>query len=113
MKKSSYENRKVDKRLISLFKKRDRNIVIYAHRYFDSPHAYGELQFRDFYCFIKESLRILTDIKNTNVFIKVHPNSKLDNLTITKEIINSFNVNHFYSLDESVSNLNIIELNPI
>jgi hypothetical protein len=70
------------------------------------------LQFPDLYQFLKQTLEALIDIKETSVFIKLHPNGIEGCKEKTIELVNCFCKSHFHILDESVSNLNIIELKP-
>ena len=49
---------------------------------------------------------------NTNVFIKIHPNGMPGSKEKTIDLVNSFEKHYFHILDESVSNLHIIDLKP-
>ena len=89
-----------------------RNIVIYVHDFYDSPHIDKNLQFIDLYQFLNQTLHNLRDIKNTTVFIKTHPNSILDSKQKTIDLVESFQNPNFIILDETVSNNYIIEKRP-
>ncbi|MGF7079862.1 hypothetical protein ABIB50_002206 [Mucilaginibacter sp. UYCu711] len=112
MRSSAYTGGKLSKELTDKFKYRKRNIVLYVHDFYDSPHINRMLQFPDLYEFLRQTLNALTDLKDTSVFIKTHPNGVEGAKDVAIELINSFNSPHFYILDESVSNLNIVELRP-
>lgn len=112
MRKSAYDGGKTSDALKGLFATQPRNIVIYAHDFFDSPHVNRKLQFPDLYQFLKQTLQALTDLSGTNVFIKLHPNGIDGNKEIAINLINGFNRPYFHILDESVSGVNIIELKP-
>ncbi|MBC7389105.1 MAG: hypothetical protein H7329_07845 [Opitutaceae bacterium] len=112
MRKSSFSSTPISPETVALFKIRSRNIVIYAHDFFDSPHINKLLQFPDLYQFLKSTLKELTDLKNTSVFIKAHPNGISGCKEITVKMVNDFQCDHFYILEEEVSNLNIVELRP-
>ena len=80
MKLSAYEkwDKNAPRSLLSNGKK---HLVIMAHDFFDSPHAYGEMPIPDFY----EWLEILmTEAKTSrhNVYFKPHPNALPQNLPI-------------------------------
>ena len=112
MKRSAFTGNAVSPEVRNLFLSKKRNIVIYPHEFYDSPHINRMLQFPDLYLFLRQTLVELTDMKDTNVFIKIHPNGMPGNKEKTNELVNSFHCPHFYILDDSVSNLNIVELKP-
>ena len=112
MKQSSFSDKILDPEVKKLFAKENRNIVIYVHDFYDSPHVNRMLQFPDLYQFLKQTLQALIDLKGTSVFIKTHPNGIDGCKEKTIELVNNFACNHFYILDESVTNLHIIDLKP-
>ncbi len=112
MKTSSYFESNNYEILKELFNKRERNIVIYTHDFFDSPHINRSLQFDDLYRFLEATLMFLNTVDNSSVFIKIHPNGLLGADHIAKQLVRSFNNPNFYILDKDVSNLDIIKLNP-
>ena len=112
MRKSAYFKGNIDEKLKNIFNNGKRNIVVYTHDFFDSPHINRKLYFPDLFLFLKEVLENLTDVINTNVFIKTHPNGINNNKQITIDLVNSFKAPNFHIIDESVSNLNIVELKP-
>jgi hypothetical protein len=112
MRKSAFFETPVNEELRRTFSSGKRNMVLYAHDFYDSPHVYRELQFPDLYQYLKQTIEALIDLEGTNIYIKIHPNSIDDTKIKTRELIQSFNKNNFFILDESVSNLNIIELKP-
>jgi len=112
MKQSAYFKGNVNPGLIEKFRLKKRNLVIYVHDFYDSPHLDRLLQFADLYQYLKQTLEAVKDIKDTSVFIKTHPNGIEGCKEKTIELVTSFNKDHFYILDETVSNLNVIELKP-
>jgi hypothetical protein len=112
MKQSAYSDVPVSAALKELFVSKPRNIVIYAHDFYDSPHQNRMLQFPDFYQWLKQTLEALTDLKDTNVFIKTHPNGYKGSKEKAIELVNHHGKSYFHIIDESVSNLNIIQLKP-
>jgi hypothetical protein len=112
MKQSAYFNNPTSLKLKKLFTQEKRNIIIYEHDFYDSPHVNRMLQFPDMYQYLKQSLDALTDLTGTSVFIKIHPNGIKGTREMTIELVNSYNNDNFHILDETVSNLNIIELQP-
>jgi hypothetical protein len=112
MRKSAFTNNPLSLIVKQQFNIRPRNIVIYMHEFYDSPHINRVLQFPDLYLYLKSTLEQLINLVDTSVFIKLHPNSVIGCRDEAIALINSFNANHFYILDEQVSNLNIIDLKP-
>ncbi len=112
MKESTYNNSLIDPELKIKFTKNKRNIVVYAHDFFDSPHINRILLFPDFYKYLKFVLDNVNDLIHTSVFIKVHPNGIKGSKEILIDLVNSFNNKNFYILDVNVSNNHIVELNP-
>lgn len=112
MRTSAFSDKATDPKLIGLFAEKSRNIIIYAHDFYDAPHVNRMLQFPDLYQFLKQTLAVLVDLKDTNVFIKLHPNGIKGSKELTIELVKDFNKAYFHILDESVSNLNIIDLKP-
>lgn len=112
MKNSSYFASNNYERLNILFQKKERNIIIYTHDFFDSPHINRMLQFDDLYKFLDDTLIYLNNISNTNVFIKIHPNGIHGADEIAKNLVLKFNNSNFYILDKDVSNLDIVRLKP-
>lgn len=112
MRQTSYAQTKVDESIKALFALNKRNIVIYAHDFYDSPHVNRKLQFPDLYQFLKQTLYAIKDINDITVFVKTHPNGidgcKEQVISLVEELNNPA----FHILDESVSNLNIVELKP-
>jgi hypothetical protein len=112
MRISAYSAIPLGTELKQMFMLRPRNIVIYIHEFYDSPHINRVLQFPDLYQYLKQTLEKLTDLSNTSVFVKLHPNAVIGCREEAITLVDSFKVEHFHILDESISNLNIIELRP-
>lgn len=112
MKMSSYFQSNNYESLKLLFQKRQRNIVIYAHDFFDSPHVNRLLQFDDLFKFLEETLVYLNTLNNSSIFIKIHPNGLYGADIVAKNLVKKFENPNFYILDKDVSNLDIIKLNP-
>ena len=112
MRQSAYTASPTDDNLRRLFAARPRNIVIYVHDFYDSPHVNRRLQFPDLYQFLKQTLAVLTDLSGTTVFIKPHPNGMEGCKEKTIELVGSFQKDHFHVLEDTVTNLNIIDLKP-
>jgi hypothetical protein len=112
MRASAYTDRPVDEAVKKLFKEKKRNIILYAHDFYDSPHINRQIQFNDFYQYLKAALAALADVDDTSVFIKIHPNGMPGSKEKAIELVENFRREHFHILDESVSNHQIIELKP-
>jgi len=112
MRSSAYAVTPLNPELKKKFMLKSRNIVIYMHEFYDSPHINRMLQFPDLYQYLKQTLENLIDLTNTSVFVKLHPNAVIGCREDAIELVDSFKVKHFHIIDESISNLNIIELRP-
>ena len=112
MKESSFSAKPFNEELKKSFAKQKRNIIIYVHDFYDSPHVNKMLQFPDLYQFLKQTLEALKDLEDTGVFIKTHPNGIPGCKEKTIELVSGYNKNNFHIVDETVSNLNIIQLKP-
>lgn len=112
MKQSAFSEKPIPKGLQKLFQLRKRNVIIYTHDFYDSPHINRRLAFADLYQFLKHTLEAITDIQDTTVFIKIHPNGISGCKEQTIDLVDSFKKENFVILDEEVSNLHIIDLKP-
>lgn len=112
MRQSAFSRKKMPIGLEESFKLRKRNIIIYTHDFYDSPHVGRNLAFADLYQFLKQTLEALVNLQDTTVFIKTHPNGIDGNKEETVSLVNTFKQENFLILDEMVSNLHIIELKP-
>ncbi len=112
MKESSFSAKPFNEELKKLFAKQKRNIIIYVHDFYDSPHVNKMLQFPDLYQFLKQTLEALKNLEDTGVFIKTHPNGMPGCKEKTIELVTAYNKSNFHIVDETISNLNIIQLKP-
>lgn len=112
MRQSAYSDAQLNPQLKELFEKNPRNIVLFVHDFYDSPHINRMLQFPDLYQYLKQTLTELKDVINTSVFIKIHPNGMSESKEKTIELVNSLNSKNLHILDESTSNLTIVKLKP-
>ena len=79
-----YSSKKKNKKIVNklFFKKNNQpKIVIYAHSFFDSPHARGKNLFSDFYEWLNY-LSLIAPETNYDWYIKPHPNYSHENLYI-------------------------------
>lgn len=52
---------------------KNKNIFVLAHAFSDAPHIGENLFFDDYYCWLVKTLKITSEIKGINVFLKPHP----------------------------------------
>ncbi len=112
MKTSAFSDKPISEELKKQFAGSKRNVVIYTHDFYDSPHINRCLQFPDLYQFLKQTLDALKEATGSNFYIKTHPNSYGDSKERTIALVNSYHIKHFHILDDSVSNIHIINLKP-
>jgi hypothetical protein len=79
MKKSTYSNDSINIK----FKKS--SVVIFMHDFYDSPHAYKNFIFLDFWQWLIFTITVLKK-NNINFYIKTHPNKIALNDTIIKDL---------------------------
>lgn len=112
MRESAFKVKEIDEHVKQLFNKRKRNIIVYPHCFYDSQHINRQLLYPNLYQYLEQLLQNLADVTDTSVFIKPHPNGIQGTKEKTIDLVNSFNIDHFYILEDSVSNNNIIDLKP-
>jgi hypothetical protein len=112
MKTSAFSEKPINEDLKNLFGSSKRNVVIYTHDFYDSPHVNRCLQFPDLYQFLVQTLEAIKATSDTNFYIKTHPNSYGDSRERTIAMVKAYGLKNFHILDDSVSNLHIIQLKP-
>ena len=112
MRSTSFSNSKIDENLQKMFNEAKRNVVIYTHDFYDSPHVNRGLLFLDLYQFLKKTLENIVEDLETLYWIKIHPNSVGNSRELVEKLVQSFNSKNLKILDETVSNLHIVELKP-
>jgi hypothetical protein len=112
MRSSSFFDSKEFDNIKEKFNKQKKNIVFYIHEFYDSPHINRKLLFRDLYQFFYETMKILSSLEHTNIFIKLHPNAIEGNLENVLKVYNKYKNENFYILNNDVSNKDIIKLKP-
>jgi hypothetical protein len=111
MRKSSYSQIDNTSLLKPLFYEKNRNVVIYIHDFYDSPHINRNLYFRDLYHYIDSVIINLINTE-TNFFIKPHPNSVYNSDEILKQLIKSYNKPNVHLLSNRISNSDLVNLRP-
>ena len=90
----------------------ERNVVIYVHDLFDSPHWLKKMQYKDYYEYITEICECIKNDKSTRYYIKLHPNAIKGSNEIISEYINSLNAESISILPLGISNNDIINFRP-
>ena len=109
MKKSAYSYQKQK----NIFNEQKKKIVLFAHCFFDEPHRYRSIIFRDFYEFITKTIEYLKHNEDYILYIKPHPNGLPGNSYFFDEIKNTHkNNNKIVFIDPNTSNLDIISQKP-
>jgi hypothetical protein len=110
MKKSSFTSN--NKELKINKKEKKRNVVVFAHDIYDSPHLYKKLLYDDLYCFITELCLEISNDNETFYWIKLHPNAIGDCNQIITEFINNLKSTNISILTDDYTNLDIIKMVP-
>ena len=96
-----------------LIKTKEKNVVIFLHCFFDSPHIYGNGLFPDFFEWLEHILNIAKENVNINYYFKQHPNGLHGNDEIVNWFKNKYiNYTNIIFLDKKISNLEINEFKP-
>lgn len=112
MRQSAFQDKPIDDELRRKFSQKKRNVIIYTHDLYDSPHVYRHLQFSNLYLYIKQTLENVVMSEDTTFWVKVHPNSRTETKDVIRDLVNSFQNDRIVLLDESVSNIQIVNLKP-
>ncbi|MCK6595093.1 MAG: hypothetical protein L6Q33_07835 [Bacteriovoracaceae bacterium] len=103
MRESNYSyNGKVEK-----IENEKKNVIIYLHCFFDSPHIYRSMIFPDFYEWLVFSIEKLNVDNDFNVFLKKHPNGLNGNDKIITDLLQKYQ--DVKVIDSNVNNINIVE----
>ena len=111
MEKSAYK--KDNKQKIKLnYEKQYKNIIIFSHCFFDSPHRFRYLIFNDFYEQINFFLEWLNNNSDYKIFIKQHPNDLPENKYIFDSLINQNKKSNIVFVDKEINNFQLLKLKP-
>ena len=112
MRKSSFSNNDNTYKLIDKFKCKRRNVVIYIHDFYDSPHINRCLMFDDLYHFVFSVFENIFVDSDSSFFVKAHPNSVYNTDKILTDLVEKYSYKSIYLLDSSISNNDIIKMRP-
>ncbi len=90
--------------------KNKKNVIFFAHDFFDAPHRFKEMLFADFYEQIVFFLKYFNKLKHLQFIVKPHPNSDKSNLDTLKKICSEYN--NVKIINQNTSNKNLIEKRP-
>lgn len=93
-----------------IYNNQKKNVIIFAHDFFDAPHRFRNMIFTDFYEQLKFFINISKQYNNLNWFIKPHPNHLKDNDLIFNDLKKK-NQNIIF-LNKKINNYEIIKSNP-
>jgi hypothetical protein len=112
MKTSSFKEGEVSETFLNQYNSKNRNVIIYAHDFYDSPHAYRQLKYTDLYTYTCELVKEISNDRMTNYWVKKHPNSIGDCHIVLAKIIEDIDLDHIRILPDSVYNNEIVNLKP-
>lgn len=112
MRKSSYSNIDNSNLLSKLLNLKKRNVFIYIHDFYDSPHINRCLLFNDLYDYIYNIFDNIENDSESTFFVKSHPNSVYNSDSIIHELVNKFKYKNIHLLDSRISNNDIIKIKP-
>jgi hypothetical protein len=93
-----------------IYNNQKKNVIIFAHDFFDAPHRFRNMIFTDFYEQLKFFINISKQYNNWNWFIKPHPNHLKDNDIIFKNL--KENNKNILFLDQKINNYQIVKSDP-
>ena len=94
------------------YDQRKRNVVVYVHDIYDSPHGFKFFLYPDFYTFIVDLSEQIKDDKSTKYYFKFHPNAIGDSNQKIADFLTNLNSESITLLPLEVSNLDIIDFKP-
>jgi hypothetical protein len=112
MRNSSYSVEDNTNKLNEILNKNNRNVIIYIHDFYDSPHINRCLMFNDLYDFLKSILDNIDFNSNTHYFIKPHPNSVYNTDEILYNLVSNYKSENLHILSKKISNNDIIKIKP-
>lgn len=112
MRNSSYSLDDNTNELRSIFNKKNRNVIIYIHDFYDSPHINRCLLFKDLFDFLKSILDNINFDTKTQFFIKPHPNSVYNTDEILYNLVSKYKNKNLHILNKKFSNNDIIKIKP-
>jgi hypothetical protein len=92
--------------------KKKRNVVVYVHDLYDSPHWIKKFLYNDYFEFITELCEQIKEDKQTRYYFKLHPNAIKGSNEIIIEFLENLNLNSVTILPIEVKNNDIIVFNP-
>lgn len=88
-----------------------KNVIVAAHVFSDAPHVVGKMLYKDYYEWFIETLRILYNNKNINIFVKEHPSAKFyGEKGSIKKILNKYNFKNIYLLPDDFNTLGVFKI---
>jgi len=92
--------------------RRKRNVVVYVHDIYDSPHGFKNFLYPDFYTFILDLSEQIKDDKSTKYYFKFHPNAVGDSNQKIADYLTNLKSEAISLLPLDVSNLDVIDFRP-
>lgn len=112
MKASSYTKGSINPEVKKRFENKKRNVVIYPHDIYDSPHDNRKLLFNDLYQFLVEILSEISKDNQTNYWFKPHPNAANDCKEVLYRLVEETQKDNIKVLPDDVTNYQVIQLCP-
>ena len=90
--------------------KNKKNVIFFAHDFFDAPHRFKKMLFADFYEQIVFFLKYFDKLDHLQLIVKPHPNSDKSNINSLKKICSKYN--NVTLISKNTSNIDLIQGQP-
>tara|TARA_B100000029_G_scaffold507148_1_gene591220 strand:+ start:1255 stop:2937 length:1683 start_codon:yes stop_codon:yes gene_type:complete len=84
-------------------------VVIYASKWFDTPHAYGMTNFRDFLDWIETTIEVAKEVKDVSWLLKAHPCDKWYGGTTLRDVVKEFDDENIKFADDDWNGASVIK----
>ena len=108
MSTSPYTETKIEDNILNKFIEFKRNVIIYAHDFYDAPHIVNDLKFTDYYSWMKNILDNIKQDKDSKYWIKRHPNSISNSDEKLIELVSDYSLNNISILPKNITNFHVI-----
>ena len=84
-------------------------VVIYASKWFDTPHAYGMKNFRDFLDWIETTIEVAKEVKDVSWLLKAHPCDEWYGGLTLRDIVKEFDDKNIKFADDKWNGASVIK----
>lgn len=87
------------------------NVLVAAHAFSDRPHYGRDMLYRDYYQWLVETIKILANVREINVFVKEHPSAKFyGEQGSIKHLCSLLNIDNIYIIPDDCSTISMFQI---